>query len=261
MTLALALTSLTATFLLVAARVAGMAVTAPFWGSGYIPTMVRVALVFFLSLVLTPGLHAGAGMTTGLLLPLGVVVQFLIGALMGLILAVFLSAFGMAGQIITYQLGVGLAVAAEPGLLSEGSFLSEWQTLLATLVFVMGGGPELTVTALHASFHAISVDAVVLPGTAPGFVVGLFQTALDIALLIAAPLVMTGLIVNLSVGVLSRAFPQINAYFFALPINFGLSLLLFVAILPLLFTVMPTIWQEAWTDVSRLLVLLGGRGS
>lgn len=67
------------------------------------------------------------------------------------------------------------------------------------------------------------------------------------------------MVVNLSVGILSRAFPQINAYFFALPINFGLSLLMFLAILPLMFSVMPTIWHEAWTDVSRLLVYLEGQ--
>jgi len=66
-------------------------------------------------------------------------------------------------------------------------------------------------------------------------------------------------VVNLSVGVISRAFPQINAFFFALPVNFGLSLLVFVLVLPLLFSVMPTVWQSAWTDMSRLLAIWEGR--
>lgn len=258
MTLTLQLTALTTTFFLVAARVAGIVVTAPFFSSSYIPTMLRVAIVFMLSLILTPGLHAAPGMATGMVLAAGVLMQFIIGTLMGLVLSVFLSLFGMAGQIITYQLGVGLAVAANPGLLSEGSFLAEWETLLALFVFVVGGGPELMVMALHASFQAISINALVIPGASFGFVVGLFQTVLEIALLMAAPLVITGVIVNISVGVLSRAFPQLNAYFFALPISFGLSLLIFVAILPLMLSVMPTIWQQSWTDVSRLLVYLEG---
>lgn len=222
--------------------------------------MMRVALVFLLSLVLTPGLHAQALMS-GPLLMLGVLIQFGVGTLMGLVLALFLSIFGVAGQVITYQLGLGLAVAANPGLLSEGSFLSEWNTLLAALVFVVAGGPELTIMGLHASFHAISLNALVIPGATFGFVAGLFQTALAVALLIAAPLIMTGLIVNLSVGILSRAFPQINAYLFALPINFGLSILIFLMTLPLMFTAMNTIWQQGWTDVSRLLVYLEGRAS
>lgn len=260
MTLALDMTSLTTAFLLVAARLAGIIVTAPFFSSSYIPRMLRVAMVFVLALILSPGQHADAGMTTGLALGAGVLVQFAVGTLMGLTLALFLSVFGMAGQIITYQMGVGLAVAANPGLLSEGSFLAEWQTLLATFVFVAGGGPELMVTALHASFQAISINALVIPGASFGFVVGLFQSALEVALLVAAPLVMTGLIVNISVGILSRAFPQLNAYFFALPINFGLSLLMFVVIMPILLTVMPTVWQQAWTEVSRLLVYLEGHG-
>lgn len=257
-TLAIDLTSATVTFLLVAARVAGIIVTAPLLSSSYIPVMMRAAMVFVLALILTPGLHAASGMTVAVALSVGVLMQFVVGTMMGLVLALFLSLFGMAGQIITYQLGVGLAVSANPGLLSEGSFLSEWETLLALFVFVVGGGPELLIVALHASFTAISINALVIPGASFGFVVGLFQTVLEIALLMAAPLVMTGLIVNLSVGVLSRAFPQLNAYFFSLPINFGLSLLMFVIILPTMLAVMPTIWHHAWTDVSRLLVYLEG---
>ncbi len=257
MTLALQLTSLTTTFFLVVARVAGIVVTAPFFSSSYIPAPMRAALVFVVGLILTPGLNAASSMDGGFLV-LGVVVQFVVGALMGLVLALFLSVFGIAGQIITYQLGVGLAVQANPGLLTDGSFLAEWETLLAIFIFVAGGGPELMVTALHASFRAISINALVVPGASFGFVTGLFQTVLAVALLMAAPLVITGLVVNLSVGILSRAFPQLNAYFFALPINFGLSLLIFLAILPLMFSVIPTVWQQGWTDVSRLLVYLEG---
>lgn len=257
MTLTLQLTSLTATFFLVAARVAGIVVTAPFFSSSYIPAMVRVASIFILGLILTPGLHAASSMTGGLL-ALGMLVQFVVGTMMGLIMALFLSVFGIAGQIITYQLGVGLAVEANPGLLTNGSFLAEWETLIAIFIFVVGGGPELMVTALHASFQAISINALVISGPSFGFITGLFQTALEVALLMAAPLVITGLVVNLSVGILSRAFPQLNAYFFALPINFGLSLLIFLAILPLMFSVIPTVWQQGWTDVSHLLVYLEG---
>lgn len=257
MTLALALTGLTTTFFLVASRIAGVVVSAPFFGSSYIPTRLRVALVFVLSLILTPGLHAAPSMN-GAPMMIGVLIQFVVGVLMGLVLALFQSVFGIAGQIVTYQLGLGLAAAANPALLTEGSFLAEWETLLGLLVFVVGGGPELMIIALHASFQAISVNALVIPGASFGFVAGLFQTVLEVALLMAAPLVLTGLIVNLSVGILARAFPQLNAYFFALPINFGLSLLIFLAILPLMFAVMPTIWQQGWTDVSRLLVYLEG---
>lgn len=259
MTLALALSSMTTTFFLVAARVAGIIVVAPFFSSSYIPATIRAAMVLVLGVVLTPGLHAASMYQSGVWLGLGLLIQFGIGALMGLVLALFLTLFGIAGQVITYQLGVGLAVAANPGLLSEGSFLSEWQTMLALFVFVVSGGPELTVVALHASFQAIGINALSIPVGSFGFVTSLFQTVLTTALLIAAPLVMTGMVVTLSVGVLSKAFPQINAYFFSLPINFGLSLLVFLAVLPLLFSVMPTIWHQGFSDVSRLLVYLEGR--
>lgn len=249
---------LTTTFFLVGARIAGMMLSAPMLSSTYIPWQLKVALTVLLTVALVPGVAVTGLAGHTVLIGLELVVQFGIGVLMGLVLALFLSIFSIAGQVITYQMGVGLAMAANPGLLSAGSFLSEWQTLLGLFVFVVSGGPELVVVGLHASFHAIPANAFAVPIPALGFVAGIFQTVLMIALLIAAPMITVGLVVNLSVGVLSRAFPQINAYFLSLPINFGLSLLVFMAVLPLLFSIMPDIWHRAWVDVSRLLVKLEG---
>ncbi|MHB1611025.1 MAG: flagellar biosynthetic protein FliR [Sulfobacillus sp.] len=260
MTIGLQLSDLTMSFFLVAARVAGIVVSAPMISAQYIPKMLRVALVFMLALVVSPTLPAlSAAQTHTVMFLLTIAVQFAIGVLIGLVLTLFYSVFAIAGQAVTYQLGVGLAVTASPGLLSANSFLAEWETLLALFVFVVAGGPELLIIALHSSFQAIPLDALSVPMGAIGFVTGLMETVLTIALLVAGPLLLSGLVVNLAVGVLSRAFPQMNAYFVALPVNFGVSLVVFLAMLPLLFAIIPEIWHTAWTNVSRLLVLLEGR--
>jgi len=241
---------------LVAARLAGLVITAPVLSSDYLPNMLKVALVFLFSLALVSTVPPVTAQ--GLALGLGVVFQLMIGIAMGLVLAIYLSVFGMAGQMITYQMGVGLAVAANPGLLSAGSFLSEWETLLATFIFVAGGGLELTMTALHASFVAMPLTHEVISGTALMFIVGLFESALMTALLIAAPLFISSLVVDMGIGVVSRAFPQLNAYFLSLPINFGISILVLLGMLPLLMTVVPNIWHSAFYDVSRWLAILEG---
>ena len=261
MTLGLQLTNITMAMILVAARVAGIVTTAPMVSAGYVPRILKVALVPMLALIVAPTLPA-LTRSQLVMVPfmLTLVVQFGIGVLIGLVLNLFYSAFTIAGEVVTYQLGVGLAVSSSPGILSASSFLSEWQTLLALFVFVAAGGPELLVVALHSSFQAIPLTALSIPTGAMGFVIGLLDTVFTISLLVAAPLLLAGLVVNLAVGVLSRAFPQMNAYFVALPLNFGVALVVFLAMIPLLFAVIPEVWHTAWTDVSRLLVFLEGRG-
>lgn len=261
MTLGLQLTNVTMGMFLVAARVAGIVVTAPMISAGYVPRILKVALVPMLAIVVAPTLPELTRSQAALVpFMLTLIVQFGIGVLIGLVLTLFYSAFTIAGEVVTYQLGVGLAVSSSPGILSASSFLSEWQTLLALFVFVVSGGPELLVIALHSSFQAIPLTALSIPTGAMGFVLGLMDTVFTISLLVAAPLLLAGLVVNLAVGVLSRAFPQMNAYFVALPLNFGVALVVFLAMLPLLFAVIPQVWHTAWTDVSRLLVFLEGRG-
>lgn len=256
MSLILNLNDWLSTFLLVAARLAGLVVSAPVLSSSLIPTMLKAAMVMLFALALVATVHPVAA--TGIGLGLGVAIQVLIGVAMGLILSIYLAIFGMAGQLITYQMGVGLAVAANPGLLSAGSFLSEWQTLLATFVFVASGGLELTMTALHASFTALPLTSQGLNAGALEFIVGLFQSALSTALLIAAPLFLSSLVVDLGIGVVSRAFPQMNAYFLSLPLNFGISILVILGMLPLLMAVVPNIWDSAFVSLSHWLVIVEG---
>lgn len=258
MQIALPLSDALLTVFLVGARLAGLVVSAPVFSSPLIPGMLKAGLVVLLSLTIAATLPA-MGAMSGLAFGLGLVFQFTVGVMLGLVLSVFLSIFGMAGQIITYQLGVGLAVEADPALLSGGSFLAEWETLIATFFFVAAGGLELTVQALNASFTALPISVHVLPTSALAFLEGLFQTALTMLILVAAPMLLAGLVVNFSVGVISRAIPQLNAFFMAMPLGFGVGLLVLTASLPLLFQMIPTIWQRAFEDLSHLLVLLGGK--
>ncbi len=244
------------TFLLVVARLAGLVISAPVLSSGFFPKMLKPAMVFLFAGALVATVPEV--FVTGLALGLAVSFQLLVGVAIGLILSMFLGLFGMAGQLITYQMGVGLAVAANPGLLSAGSFLSEWQTLIATFVFVVGGGLELTMTALHASFVALPLTHEMLSAHALLFIVGIFQSALTMALLVAAPLFLSSLVVDMGIGVVSRAFPQINAYFLSLPVNFGISLVVMLGTLPFLMALIPNIWHTAFYDVSRWLAIVEG---
>jgi flagellar biosynthetic protein FliR len=256
-TLAVALGAETDTFILVSARVAGMTVVAPMFSALTIPALVRVAVIVVLGVVLTPLVplvHAPFVLLGG-----GVALQFAVGALLGSVVAMFLSAFDIAGQVVTYQLGIGLAAYSNPALVGASSVLSEWEGLLALLVFVALRGPEMMVVALRDSFIALPLTHVGIPVGALAFVVGLFSSVLAIALLVAAPLVAAGLVAQLGMGVLSRAFPQISGFFLQLPVSLGLALLVLLASLPLFFEIVPNALTEAFTDLSRLLVLLEGR--
>jgi len=258
MTLTLALDADSETYLLTAARVAGVVVTAPMFSAQTIPALVRVALVAVLAAAIMPGLPLVVG---GLPLILGasLLLQFLIGLLLGSVVSIVLSAFAVAGQAITYQLGVGLAAFANPAVVGASSVLAEWFTLLSLLVFVILRGPELVVVALVDSFKAMPLSATGIVPSVPLLVVGLFSSALEVALLIAAPMMVAGLISDLSVGVLARAFPQINAFFMSLPLKFGLVLLVMLAAVPLFYAVVPNVLDRAYMDLSHLLVLLEQR--
>jgi flagellar biosynthetic protein FliR len=258
MTLTLALSAESETFVLTASRVAGVMVTAPMFSAQTIPALVRTALIAVLAAAVMPSLKLVAG-GAPLVLGAGIVLQFLVGLLLGSVVTIVLSAFSVAGQAITYQLGVGLSAFANPAVVGASSVLAEWFTLLSLLVFVILRGPELVVVALVQSFQAIPLSATQIAPAAPAFVAGLFSSAITIALLVAAPMMVAGLVSDLTIGIVARAFPQINAFFMSLPVKFGLVLVVMLAAVPLFFAIVPNVLSRGYTDLSHLLVLLEGR--
>src|ERR1700733_467295 len=105
-------------FMLVIARVGTTLLTGPGLGEAEIPASVRIALAAVLAAlvypVLRPQLPAMPDTTIGLVGLLGV--EILVGAWLGLLTRVLVMALSMAGNIISYMVGLSSVLQIDPSL-------------------------------------------------------------------------------------------------------------------------------------------------
>jgi flagellar biosynthetic protein FliR len=145
--------------------------------------------------------------------------QILIGLAMGFALRMVFSAVEMAGEIAGLQMGLGFATffsaRSDGSTLVEGKFLG----LLATLTFLSINGHLQVVSVLVESFDAFPISA--QPFSVKGWrtLIDWGSTIFLAGLKLALPVVTALLIVNLALGILTRAAPQLNVFAVGFPIT------------------------------------------
>jgi flagellar biosynthetic protein FliR len=226
-----------ATFLLVLGRTSGLVMAAPFWGSRVVPGLARawIAVVlsvaaypFVTTVALAPGAAGGHGAVVFLVIALAG--EILLGIGLGWAAQMLFAGLRLAAQQLEMKMGLNLAQMIDPQWGGSGSSLAAIFEMIAVLVFFSLNGHRLLIEALSASYAIFPLAGAKLDFSRA--VVGSAGQIFSIALRVSAPVVIGLLLTDAILGLMSRAIPQMNVFFVAMPLQFAFGMLLFFLSLP-----------------------------
>ncbi len=225
-------------FLLVLGRTGGLMISAPFWSGAILPPLVRVLAAVALSLAVYPlvrSLPSTEPTFFSLLWSLGR--EILLGLGLGWLAQMFFAGVRLAGQELEIKMGLGLAQLLDPQEGGQTTVLSTLLNLSAALVFFAINGHHLLIQALASSYTVFpltagSGSALVGGSGLARVVIGGAGHIFTIALRVSAPAVVGLLLVDLILGLMNRAVPQMNVFIVAQPVQFVFGLLLLLWSLP-----------------------------
>ncbi|HSB97172.1 MAG TPA: flagellar biosynthetic protein FliR, partial [Spongiibacteraceae bacterium] len=160
--------------------------------------------------------------------PLSVVLvaqQLLIGVGLGFFLQLMTQTFVMFGQIAAMQMGLGFASLNDPINGVSVASISQFYLMLVTLLFLGLNGHLIMIEVLTESFYTLPVGADIGGGrlqTLLGWASWMFGAGL----LMSLPAVTALLIINCSLGVITRAAPQLNIFAIGFPLMVLLGLMI-----------------------------------
>ena len=215
-------------------RVTGLMLVAPVFGANVVATRIKVVLAVMLTSLIAPlapapidlELWSAAGLLTA-------VTQLAIGIVLGFCVQMVFDALVLAGQTISMTMGLGFATLIDPERGASTPVLSQFLLILGLLLFLALDGHVLLLTILVDSFRWTPVGA-------PLPVDGLRDLVLwggrifEAGLLIALPAVIALIVVNLAMGVVSRAAPQLNLFAVGFPAAMLFGFLILLLSLPVL---------------------------
>lgn len=234
-------------FLLVMGRVAGAVAASPFFRRGHVPLLVRASLCFVLALFLTPLVKAEA-LRLDLVFPLRLTYEVLVGLFLGYLFTLVVSGVSMAGGIVDFEMGFGLAHYFDPNSGSYASLLSRLYLLLAVLVFYLAGGHRLLVVSLLASYRFFPAGSLSLPEIISTASAKAAAEVFVVAVKVAAPVMGALFVADVVFGLVARSVPQLNVFVLGIPLKVLLGLLAVVVTMPATVVFLSRLFEgfEGW---------------
>ncbi|MBK1668560.1 flagellar biosynthetic protein FliR [Rhodovibrio sodomensis] len=222
--------------LLVFVRIGAAMSTLPGFGEAYVTPRARLILALAVALLVTPLVSdtlPGEPDQASVLLAL-LAGEFFIGLFIGTLARVFMSALVTGGMVMAYMSTMANALVNDPASQQQGSIIGAFLNITA-LVAIFG-------LNLHHVMLAAVVDSyVVFPAGVPppvgDFAQLMSQTVARsflVAMKLAAPFVVAGLVLYLGIGLLSRLMPQVQIFFAAMPLQIMKGLWLLMISLPVI---------------------------
>ncbi len=245
-------------FLLVAVRVFAVLQTMPLVSSASVPRVAKIGLTGCIAYFLVPvaynqGYHVDPYSLDFIALLIG---EGLIGVITGFFITMIFGAFSSAGQFFSLQMGFSAAEAYDALSQVENPLMGQYLNFLALLTFLQTKGfQKLFVSGVFKSF--LSLNAFVLVEAREDFInfllQGLTQLFFD-AMMISFPMVATLFLVSVSMGILSKAAPQMNLLSEGLPITILVSFFLLWELMPVMIEYFSRLFDNSFTLLEQLFI-------
>ncbi len=227
-------------FMLVLSRVAGIFAALPVFGGRRVPTNIKALLVFMITLVCFPTLSITMPQvpTDAFSLALLAFSEIMIGLTLAFITQIVFAAVEFSGQILGMQMGLTISSILDPSQGTQVQIMSVIQTLFATLLFLSLNVHHMFIRAIMDSFRVIPIGGWRLSTELINFLVVRTADIFIIGIRLAAPVMVALLLTTIALGIMARAFPQMNIFMISMPLNIGLGLVILGMTLSIFFHVL-----------------------
>ncbi|MCJ8275834.1 MAG: flagellar biosynthetic protein FliR, partial [Bdellovibrionales bacterium] len=158
--------------------------------------------------------------------------EMIIGVAMGFLTNLIFHAVSMAGELISMAMGLSSSQLYNPALNVQQSSVNQLYFYLAALLFLVIRGHHYFIMGLAESYKLIPLNVILPRLSEMGEFAMLGQKILEVGFMLAAPVMVSILLVNFSLGIMGRAVPQINVLITSLPVNALMGFGVLIVVLP-----------------------------
>ncbi|EGR2229460.1 flagellar biosynthetic protein FliR [Vibrio parahaemolyticus] len=233
-------------FQLVLFRLVAFCSIIPYMGTKNVPRKVALFFAIAFAFVITPRLvQINPIDPSSIDIPLEVFSNMVVGFLYGGSLLLVFEMIAIAGVVIAYASGLGMAQMIDPASGGNSGVITNLLNVVFGMVFISSGGLLLFIEFFSGSFESFPLVGIKFENISFLLVAQEFGRVFLMGVMIAIPFTGAALLLNTALAVVSKSAPAMNLF----TIGFPLSVLLGIMALSL---TLPTLVADIYTYVLTL---------
>ncbi|MBP0636782.1 flagellar biosynthetic protein FliR [Cupriavidus sp. amp6] len=239
-------------------RILALIGTAPLFGESTIPRRAKIALSAMIAMVVSPTIAqlpaAPVYSFDGLLIILN---EVGIGLATGFVMRLVFATVQQAGEIIGLQMGLSFASFFDRAAGGQTMVLSRFLNIIAVLLFLALDGHLMMLGALVDSFNGLPIGGTPLSAGGAMAVARAGGMVFASGLLLALPMIAALLTLNLAMGILNRASPQLSIFAVGFPVTLSGGFLVLMLVMPQMGTYMQHMIEAGLESIETVLGQFG----
>lgn len=209
--------------ILIFIRIVSFIVICPGFSLKALPNMFKIGLASaftFLAYTMIPEMEFINSMW---LFAFIVIKEALFGLGLGFVTDMVIGAIEMAGSFIDFQSGFSMGAVFDPSTGIRASNYGRLYYWLSLSVFFILNMHHKVIEALLDSFRYVPLGTMSYNGDIVYAVISIFSRVFELAINLAAPIIVVALVTDVVLGVISRTIPQINVLILGMPLKILIS--------------------------------------
>ncbi len=225
----------------------------PVLGGKQMPAQFKLGLAVMISILLAPIVQFEIAESN---IPMLILKELLLGAALGLTVRFIFMAVNVAGQFISYTMGMSMAQVFNPEM-GQSTSIAEIYGIIVMLFFLILDAHHDLIYVFVKSFEMLPAGQVNILALVP-VMVSMMSGLFVLALKICAPVTVGLLLSHLLTGFLYKAAPQMNIFFVTMPLNIFLGFLLIILSIPVFEYLMGVKFSDLRSEMIRVVTLAKG---
>ncbi|AZB63551.1 flagellar biosynthetic protein FliR [Cereibacter sphaeroides] len=242
-------------------RIGAFLIASPAFGGRFVPLPVRIVATVILTLPVLGRVELPPPEELASLAAIPLMIQEIaVGLSAGLVLTILFSAAALAGDRIASTAGLGFAAQIDPSAGGQTPVVAQIFGLALTTVFLALDGHLTALDILLRSYESLPPGAPFAPGRFLEAGIGAGGRMFLLGLQIMMPVVAALILINVTIGIVTRSAPQLNVFSFGFPVTMSATLILLFLTAPGTMGAFSGLVEESLTALAGLLGVVHGRG-
>ena len=244
-------------FLLIFVRLIGFMIIFPVFTTKGIPNTVKILFnIFFTLIIYTSGIIDTVYYYDSVIFyALLVMQEFLVGFILAFCVYTVFAVIYFAGQLIDQAVGFSMISVLDPVSQIQVSIVGNLYYFVISVLFVLTGGLDTFIAGIFYSYDIVPIGTAFIVGNGVliSFLIDMMTQYFILGVQIALPIVGTIIIIDIILGILVKAVPQMNVFVVGVPIKILVGVFLLYITAPLLIGVYQMIFDYAISIFNAVL--------
>ena len=218
-------------FSLILMRMSGCILLNPILGRRNIPSPFRVGLTLVMTLLVTTftDIVPPPAQTTVFGFLFVLLKELMVGLIIGFVISLFNYVVSFGGELIDLQMGLSMSKIFDPSSNVNMSLSATFFNLLYTFLFFSAGGHLTLMRLFMISGQVVPYGGVIITTGLYTAILDIFIQCTILAVKFALPIIALEILIEMGMGMIMKAIPQINVFVINIQAKVLLGLVMLVA--------------------------------